>query len=263
MFENVQKIIQELNEPYYDSNICKTLLEKFYEKNVSELKRAVNESKVMITKEEITNYLDSAFETENAEAKKRIEEYENQKHTEHAHRINEEAASQWFTDKFLTASKYEFNPAVLEYYEKYIKIMKNKVLLLLTIIESLTDKCDEELDKILNDIDVEINEKGEVSKEDLERLLLTTVYNIDALNDKLTEANDLSSYFYSSRFHRGLRFSGNSSEYYPSEELQLSEEEYDFVPKYEYLPLSENQKIKAQKHFEEALAQDVHILKEL
>ena len=71
---------------------------------------------------------------------------------------------------------------------------------------------------------------GNISKEDIIRLITPTVYNIGELNEKISKANDLSTYLTFKMSKHSLYKDGwSEGEIYPSSSLQVKNLYYDHV----------------------------------
>lgn len=86
-----------------------------------------------------------------------------------------------------------------------------------------------------------MDESGNISKDDIIRLIIPTVYNVNDLNTKLERVNNLSTYltFKMSR-HSLMRDEISEAEIYPSQSLQIKDLRYDYIQG--NIRLSENQR---------------------
>ncbi len=235
-----KKLLKELDEPYYDSKYLQIMLEKFYHKNFAEIKDMVSNYQITVTADDIQKFLDEKFIEEEPETLNRL--IKRQKEYEEYMQSDEIKSGKWretmfdnpwwadkkqieehcnrFADE-CTAARYSFEPFTLEYFHKYSNIVRKKALLLLSIIENI-DNEEKEYEELRNKYDIVLNQNKEVAKEDFERLLVPTVYNIDKLISKVNDANNLSTYltFKMSPFSLG-REGISENEIYPSKSLQI------------------------------------------
>ena len=94
-----------------------------------------------------------------------------------------EENNQYFSNMF-ALNKYKFDPYTLEYFNKYISIVRKKILILLDIIEKIGNKNTSSIKDIILDLDIELDAKGNILKEDIDRLIKPTVVNIHILQEK-------------------------------------------------------------------------------
>ncbi len=194
--QTFKKLLSELDEPYYDANVPLVILENFFHKSFPEIKDMINNLNVSVTSDEIRNFLDEKFDEENLEVKNRIIERQNKNYN--AYIYEEQITDEWIKDaceRFsddLIAERYNFSPFVLKYFNKYSDIMKKKVLQLLDIIEHIGDK-NKKMKDIRKKYDIVLKNK-KISKTDIERLALPAIYNIQKLEEKTAQANNLDTY---------------------------------------------------------------------
>lgn len=237
---NFETYFKDSNRKYYDSKYIITILESILGKKLDEIKKEVKNAKVSVTKEEITEFLEKRFE-EDPKLKKRIESSRPKRSNNIGKWTDEdiENASQEFGDE-LSAGRYYFEPYTLKYFNKYSNIVRKKALQLLNIIEKIGNKNVSSAQDFIVDLDIQIDEKGNIKKEDIIRLITPTVYNIKVLNEKILKANDLSTYLtFKESKHSLLRDDISEGEIYPSSSLQIKNLYYDHVRG--NVPLSSNQ----------------------
>ena len=128
----------------------------------------------------------------------------------------------------LIAYKYKFEPYTLEYFKKYVSILKIKCSRLLKILDYLKKIKLMEISKdeweVLVYLDIHVNEEGNVYYEDINRLSEAMVYNIIDLYEKVKKGNDPSTYLNfkisKEKLNRNAVF---ESEIYPRKEIQLKD----------------------------------------
>ena len=94
---------------------------------------------------------------------------------------------------------------------------------------------------MLTELDIVLDENGNVLKSDIVRLITPTIYNINDLNEKLAKANDLSTYLtFKMSKHSLYRDGFSEGEVYPSQSIQINSLQYDYIQG--NVRLSENQR---------------------
>ncbi len=232
---------------YYNPKYIITILENILGSKLDDIKNGINSTQVTVSKEQITEYLEKTFEREDPELKKRIESPKPKRKKNIVEWTDEDikASSQEFADS-LSAGRYYFEPYTLEYFKRYSNIVRNKALLLISIIEKIGNRDCMSIQDLMSELDVQLDENGNVLREDIIRLITPTVYNISELNEKVTKANDLSTYLtFKMSKHSLYRDGWDESEIYPSESLQIKNLYYDSLKG--NVPLSNNQKIEIEK----------------
>ena len=146
-----------------------------------ELKRFIEECEISVTEDEIKKFLD----------KKRSENYiglkVNSKNNGSSILIQEDTTSEELEKTVKDALNYQccsFDPYTLEYFKKYVAILKVKCSNLLKILDYLDKRKSMEISKdewkALVDLDIHVNEEGNVYCEDINRLCEAIIYNIIA-----------------------------------------------------------------------------------
>lgn len=268
---NLDKYFDSNEDKYYDSKILTKILEDITGKSFKQILSDVNSSKISVTEEQIVEYLNNEFEKNDFELKQRIEkrnsEREKRKNDssqnnfdyENLKRLNEEDAAQEFADN-LSASRYSFTPYTLKYYRKYTLILSNKLITLLGIVEKISLKRGEEIEEQLYDLDIILDGEGNISKSDIIRLIVPTIYNFNKLNEKIEKANDLSTYLTKKLTEQLLYKRGMSdeSELYPSRAIQIKTlHGYDEVGT---IPLTEYQKNEMNESYAKRMKKTADIL---
>lgn len=198
--------------------------------SLNDIKENIDNSNVTVTGEQIKTYLDELFEIEEPEVKKRIQDRKNQLiDLVHLSDLDIKKMSLKFDDE-LVADRYYFEPYTLQYYKKYISIIKSKTLLLLSIIEKIGTNDLSEVKSMLNDLDIEIMD-SKISREDIIRLIEPMVYNFYRLQERAQRGNDLNTYL-TEKISEVSLFKSNISEFelYPTMEIQVRNLYYDDIP---------------------------------
>lgn len=236
-----EKYFNESEDKYYDSKTIISILEIFLGKTIDEIKKDVNENKITVTKEQIESYLEQKFIEEDPELKKRIESPRPKRSSNIAKWTEQDIkdASQDFADK-IKVERYCFEPYTLEYFNRYTAIVRSKTNLLLNLIEEISNKNSKTIQEILTDLDIILDENGNILKSDVIRLITPTVYNINDLNDKVIKANDLCTYLtFKMSKHSLYRDGLSEGEIYPSQAIQVKSLYYGYAQG--NVILSENQ----------------------
>ena len=234
-----QKFFDGNDAMHYDSKYPITILERILEKSFDEIKTIVIDAKVIVSEVQIKEFLEQKLEEEDPELKQRVEkrrlDYEkNLKKQKNSSENDEKLKFDWkpFTDKeiqeaskkltdTLAMNRYEFEPYTLKYFNRYIKIVKNKLLTLLDIIEKIKNKDTSSIQDLMIELDIVLDESGNISKEDIIRLLEPIIYNFSDLNKKVEEANELSTYLtFKMSKHSLMRNGWSENEIYPTKSLQ-------------------------------------------
>lgn len=228
---NLNRYFQNKSSDYYDSKYIITILEGEMKSNLSDIKNKVNNAQIVVSKEEIQQYLKKEFEERDPELKVRIASRKRRKSNKNG-RLSEkelEEVAQEFVDD-LSASRYRYEPFTLEYFKTYSDIVKNKALSLLDIIEKIGNKDTDTIKELISDLDIHLDENGNILKDDIIRLVIPTIYNITTLNERVTMANDLSTYLNIKTSREYLYKVGwNDEEIYPTKDLQVKDLDFDYL----------------------------------
>lgn len=239
---NFETYFSESENEYYDSKIITNILENILGKSINEIKKDVNDNQIVVTREKIEKYLEQKFIEEDPELKKRIESPSPKRSRNIAEWTKQdiENSSQEFVDD-LSVARYCFEPYTLEYFNRYTAIVRNKVNILLSLIEKIGNKEIQPIQELLTELDIVLDENGNVLKSDIVRLITPTIYNINCLNEKLAKANDLSTYLtFKMSKHSLYRDGFSEGEVYPSQSIQINSLQYDYIQG--NVRLSENQR---------------------
>ena len=248
---NLEKYFSDDNKKY-DSTYLIKILEEYLGKSFDQIREDISDKKVTVIAEEIKEYLDKEFISENPDLYERIRK-PRPTLSQNASEWKEEdkkAYVKGFADK-LIAEKYYFEPYTLEYFNRYTDIVRNKINLLLDIINGLANKEINPIQETLNELDIKMDKDGKVSKDDMIRLIVPTVVNINMLEEKVEKANDLSTYLTFKMSKHSLYKDGwSESEVYPMSSLQTQSDMNDWRD--DNIKLSKNQKIILKKRQEES-----------
>lgn len=201
----------------------------------------IKDAKVTVTEAQVKEYLDKKFELENLELKQKIE-----------------VATEDFGDELCT-SKNSFDSYSLEYFRKYVDILKDKSLKLFYLVDKIQEhklhgwyfNCEQEtewnqIEKLLIDYDIKLNVDGNIYYLDLIRLLTPLIQNVLQMKEVLEKANNLETYLgFAISNHSFSRDRFAESELYPRRSLQVKDIFFD--DEEGYIPLSEKQKAKINK----------------
>lgn len=226
---------------YYDSKFIITILEDILGKTIVEIKKDVNDNKIIVTKESIESYLEQKFIEEDPELKQRIESPRPKRSENIIEWTDQDIKDsvQEFVDQ-ISSQRYCFKPYTLDYFHRYTTIIRNKINILLNIIEKIGNKDIQPIQERLTELDIVLDENGNVLKSDIIRLITPTVYNINKLEEKLSKANELSTYLTFKISQQSLYEDGFFEEIYPSQSIQINSLRYDYIQG--NVRLSENQR---------------------
>lgn len=231
------------NGIYIDSKHIISILESIMKKNIEDIKNDLENKKITITDDEIRKYLNKVFEEEKPELKKRIETQKVKQGVVDLLTVTNEQikeSTQRFIDD-IESKRYKFEPYTLKYYKKYTTIVRQKALLLISLIEAIGSKNTINFDKLLKSIDITLDENGNILKDDIYRLIEPTIYNINKLNKKVDEANNLETYLNNKLSLYQIYKNGmTEDELYPSKSIQIHNLYYSDLDG--NVALSENQK---------------------
>jgi hypothetical protein len=257
---NFENYFETEENKYYEAQFLILILENILGKPINVIKKDINDNEIVITKKQIEEYLKNKFSEENPELKSRIEISRPKRSSNIVQWTEQDIAStsQEFIDG-ISASRYHFEPYTLEYFNRYTTIVRNKANLLLDIIEKIGVKNTSSIQDKLIDLDIVLDENGNISRNDIIRLIIPTVYNIQDLKEKIEKANDLSTYLTFKMSKDSLYRNGLSeNEVYPTKSLQIKNLFYDFIKG--NVRLSENQRQKLKKEESNAMIKFLKML---
>lgn len=210
-----------------------------------ELERFIEECEISVTEDEIKKFLD-----------KKSENYiglkVNSKNNGSSILIQEDTTSEELEKTVKDALDYQcssFDPYILEYFKKYVAILKVKCANLFKLLECLDKKNEmsDEESEVLSSLDIHTDEKGNIYWKDVNRLCEAIIYNINDLYKKVQEGNNLNTYldFKNSKEQLGRDGFFDEEEIYPSEEIQIKDVTRGNLP--EFIALTEKQKVELRK----------------
>lgn len=248
---NLDKYFSD-NKKKYDSIYLIKILEEILGKSFDEIRKDINDKKVTVTADEIKEYLEKRFIYENPDLYERIKKPRptlSQNPSEWKDG-DTKAYAKGFADE-LEAGRYYFEPYTLEYFNKYTDIVRNKINKLLDITNGLASKEVKPIKKTLNELDIKMDKDGKLSKDDIIRLIVPIVANINMLEEKVNKANNLSTYLtFKESKHSLYRDGWSESEIYPMSSLQTQSDMNDWRD--DNIKLSDNQKILLKKRQEKS-----------
>lgn len=246
---NFDHYFENTDIEYYDSKYLITILENILGNNIVNIKNRVNDIKISVTAEQIKTFLEETFEEKDPELKRKIESPK-PKRSGNIGKWTEqdiEDFSQEIVDR-LSARRYCFEPYTLEYFNKYSAIIRNKALLLLSIIEKIGNKEHTTILDLLSEFDIQLDQNGNISKEDIIRLITPTIHNINELNEMVHTANDLSTYLTFSISKHSLYKDGiNEVDIYPTNSIQINDLSNDYIQGNISLSNKQREKLKQEK----------------
>lgn len=211
---------------YLNPKIMLEILEDVLVKSFDEIKREINNITITVTEEEIKKHLDEVFEVENPKLKEKIE--------------NLKVGELKLNDK-ICVSRYRFTSDSLKYYKNYSEIVREKAKKIFEIIEKIANKDCSTIVPLLEELDIKLDEDGNILKADIIRLILPFIYNYNSLVNKINEANNLNTYLnFKKNEYILVRRDVSEEELYPTSYIQIVEQNYWNRP--DCIALSENQK---------------------
>ncbi len=83
---------------------------------------------------------------------------------------------------------------------------------------------------LLSELDIQLDENGNVSRDDIIRLITPALYNISDLFEKINRTNDLSTYLTFKMSRESLYKAGwSETEVYPTQSIQVRSIYYDNI----------------------------------
>lgn len=181
---------------YYEPIVMMNLLEKISGSEFTKTMDFLRTKKIEVTNSQIQNYLNERFENDDHELMVRIEDRKNKNSNISSSRLTKEEindAGNRFIDN-LAARKYTHNPDDLEYYKEYAEACSFKAKTILYIIGNICKKTAYKIEDSLNDLDIQLDENGNILKSDIIRLVKPAVYNINEFEKTIEKANNLDTY---------------------------------------------------------------------
>ena len=170
---------------YYNPIIMVHMINKEFNLDYNTIRKMIKESQIKLNEEDIRTYLNNLLLKDKPDLKDRIDNY-----------VFDSSDLGNITDHFIDLSeykKYDFDPSILAFYKEYINILKFKCNNIIKIIDGLVD---ETIPKdILKELDINIDENGDILMTDVLRLIEPFIYNFNKLNELVKESNDLKTYY--------------------------------------------------------------------
>ena len=112
---------------------------------------------------------------------------------------------------------------------------------------------------LLSELDIQLDENGNVSRDDIILLITRALYNINALFEKINRANDLSTYLTFKMSKEYLyKASWSETEVYPTQSIQVRNLYYDHIKG--NVALSEKQKFELKDEQRRSVRKTARIL---
>lgn len=243
---NLEKYFDNAEIKHYDPKILITILEDILSKDINTIKTELDELKIVVSDEQILEYLYNKFEEEEPDVKRRLENPKPSKPLSDKIEFNKisiediEESSQHFADQ-ITASRYGFDSYTLNYFNKYSSIVRRKAKRILDIIEKIANKDYSTIADLIIELDIQLDANGNISKEDIIRLIPPFIHNYNSLVEKVNSANNLETYLtFKLSKHSVYRNGCSEGELYPTSSIQTKSLYYDYLPG--NISLSSNQK---------------------
>lgn len=222
-----------MENEYVDPKLLIIKLQDRLNLSLNEIKQNVASSGVILSENDIKDYLAKTFKTEKQDIYNKLCAENDEKN---------------YMEKYLIEKQYAYEPYTLKYYKKIVSIYKGKCLKLLSIIEHIYNKNISEIFDLLLRLDISIDSNNEILYDDVIRLIDPFVYNYNMLNEKLRKANDLDTYLNNKiSLDDVYRVGASEEDLYPSEKLQ-GNLYYDYSEG--YIPLTQKQIDNFNKEFD-------------
>lgn len=245
---------------YYDAKIMITILEDIMGKPIEEIRQDVNNKQITVTRRQIENYLERRFAEEEPELKERISKPINRR-SKYIANFDEQNIQVLEALEFkdtITALKYQFEPYTLEYFDKYTTIVRNKINLLLDIINKIIIKDTTSIQETLTDLDIMLDQNGDILRDDIIRLIIPIIYNMNELDAKVSQGNNLETYLNYKMSESALARDGISeNELYPTKKIQIKSLTDGHTGN---IPLSKHQKNKLKKRLKKSMKKTAEML---
>lgn len=242
---DLEKYFDKKKTEYYNPGIIIIILEDIMGKTLDTTKNELENLCLSVDSTQIKEFLDKTFEEENPKLKKRIENPKQIKSGNKNHKIEQtkkyiEELSRRFIDT-LEADRYAFYPYALTYFDTYSNIVRNKAKEILNIIEKIANKDCSTIDNLIVDLDIKLDEEGNITKEDICRLAIPFIYNYNLLVEKINTANNLNTYL-TFKISTAIEYTTGCSEdeLYPTSLIQVKNLFDDSLQG--TIPLSDKQK---------------------
>lgn len=238
---------------YINPVIIKMVIADELKMNMSylEIEKFINSADIMITAEQIEEFLNNKMNEEQPGLKEKLENEINNSSSIITFTGNEEDVKKRITASIekmgdmATASTYYFEPYSLQYFKTYVSILKQKCQELFNILHELENnklsKPSDNYSQMILDLDFHVNKDGNLNITDADRLVNAIVYNVRDLYDKVSKGNNCETYLtFKLSEHELLKEGILDSEIYPRKEVQIKSLHYAYNK--EFIELSKNQK---------------------
>ena len=219
--------IYGINGYYLEPFLIKRIIVDKIGMSFVELKRFIEKCEITISADEIIEYMNKKRKGKYSQSELQNKTNDKISQVSLLEDVNAEKKSQDFVNELVTY-KYKFEPYTLEYFKKYVAILRIKCLSLLKLLEYLDKRKSIEISKdewqFVLDFDIHINEEGNVYWEDINRLSEEIAYNIMNLYEQVKKGNDLSTYLNFKASKEKLYKDGIfESEIYSRKDIQLKD----------------------------------------
>ena len=246
---NYSKYFDGEDIKYYEPKIIITILEDILGKDLSTIKSDIEQLKINVDRKQIEDFLYKRFEEEEPEVKARLENPKSRKRSDNIVEWTQqdiEESSQRFGDE-LTAARYRFDSYTLDYFHKYSSVVRNKSKKILDIIEKIVNKDSTVVD-LLIELDIQLDENGNITKEDIIRLISPFIHNYNQLVEKVNNANNLETYLtFKLSKHSLYRDGWSEGELYPTSSNQVKDLYRDYLPGNISLSINQKEILRAQR----------------
>ena len=250
---DVRDYIDEIANIYYNPIMLQEMIEDVTGMTLQEIKDEVNRQSIVVNRQKIEDFLNKKFDEEKHDVKERIANRGPREYKRLDEMTLEDAKndSERLSDA-IVAYNYSYDPYTLEYFTRFVVILKQKLNILIDLIEKICDGDILPIQGMLEEFDIVLDENGHISDTDIVRLIPPLINNFNLLIEKTKQANNLNTYL--NKITIESYFKGAIMPY-PSEALQIKNVYANNDPgnirlserQIEQIRKQENEKIKLRK----------------
>lgn len=231
IINNIEKYADSTKNKFVKPMILIKVIEDTLGMNYKDIKDKVDNSCINIDQEDVMDFLNGDYIKEKIKTQNKINKYFKDK--SYLKITDEQLNKVVATD--IPVPKYRLEVYSYIYYEKYIAILKYKISKLLNIIGYLQIQKSNIIKEQLEELDICVNQLGNIRYDDVIRLVLPTIENFNELNRVVKKANNIFTYREVMRniemFEKDKK---RERDIFPNKNLQVSwtitNEDYGYAP---------------------------------
>lgn len=220
------------NIEYIHPSVLIRLLETNLNNNLRNINDLVNYAHISATEDSIKKFLADKTEEENYKWRITLARSQGQRREKRPFPSDERNIDLEKISKI----EYRFDPLILEYYKSLCVILKLRSLKILNILTCLVNKDFTSIEEEIKNLDLDIDQNGNISKRDIMRIIIPLLCNIKLLLKMTRDANNPDTYLLN---REGQEFILNNG-IFPIEDLQITSLSMSESPL--YIPLTDNQR---------------------